>query len=143
MKETNMEHFEDELKCFIKQFGVTRETGKIMACCDMDCDRCALYDSMNCGKERIKWLMSKYKPEPMLTEKERGFVECIETGYIVRDEDGILLWSDDKPYKSVESWETDFNSNVTEIDKTYFSFITWEDEELWSVEELRKLKVEK
>lgn len=86
--------------------------------------------------------MSEYKPEPVLAQREKGFVECIKDGYIARDEDGELFWGDQKPYKEKASWDMGFNADVAEINRETFPFIKWEDEEPWAVEDLRKLKVE-
>ena len=88
--------------------------------------------------------MSKYKPEPVLTAREKGFVECIDGGYIARSEKGLLRWSEDKPEKQDERgrWLVDFELENVTLPSKLFPFITWEDEEPWAVEELRKLKVE-
>lgn len=95
-----------------------------------------------------KWLMSEYKPKPVLTEREKHFVECIKDGYIARDENfHRLYWYPTKPCKIKYGWTFELLKREkiaidTILSFDSFPFITWEDEEPWSVEELRKLKVQ-
>ena len=99
-------------------------------------------DLFNCGARKIKWLMSEYKSEPVLTEREKHFVEFAQEGYLARDKDGKIYRHEEKPYKGNECWHNDSHKfiGVNKV-KNIFPFITWEDEEPWSVEDLRKLKV--
>ena len=126
MKETNMEHFRGEIE--------KEEYGP-------ECD----FFEQECGAARVKWLMSPYKPEPVLTEREKHFVEFVQTGYIARDKSGGMWWHEKKPAKDNEEWQS-FSYTMAMNSKPYkygkdFPFITWEDEEPWAVEDLRKLKV--
>jgi hypothetical protein len=96
--------------------------------------------------------------QPVLTKKEKTFCELLETGYIARDESGSLYYySRYKPTKNIKcaSWELSGDNYSEDYHRiTYddlleylgynikFSFITWEDEEPWRVEDLLKLRVE-
>ena len=148
-KETNMEHFRGEIEAIMKDFegfGVDIDNSKLIVCKSGNCDRCKFSYLNNknsedpCGKHKIKWLMSEYKPEPVLTQREKGFVECIRHGWIAADEVGSRMWYEDKPKKDKEPnvW---LGKKIVTLNDDYFSFITWEDEEPWSVADLRKLKV--
>ena len=81
------------------------------------------------------------------------FCELAEYGYIARDEDGVLTLYLSKPLKNLRTyeWEPDLSKPGSTIhypiygtpfmgDKN-FSFINWEDEEPWAVEDLLKLEV--
>ena len=137
MKETNMEHYRGEIEETGYRFGIV--DGKIVDCHEISCDTCG-FGKPKCVPKRIKWLMSEYKPEPVLTQREKGFVECIRHGWIAADEVGSKMWYEDKPEKAKEPnvW---LGKKIVTLNDDYFPFITWEDEEPWSVKALRKLKV--
>ena len=151
MKETNMEHFRGEIEAFISaksNFGKSKADGTINHCHIIGCDNCEFIEKgMSCDTGTIKWLMSEYKPEPVLTAREKHFVECINDGFIVRDENPYRLhWFSKKPRKTRCGWTADSITQIERIrtnamfDVDMFPFITWEDEEPWSVADLRKLK---
>lgn len=152
MKETNMEHFRGAIEAIMKDFegfGVDIDNSKLIACKSGSCERCKFSYLNNknkedpCAKHKIKWLMSEYKPEPVLTARERGFIECVGKGYISRDKDGALGWSEDKVEKSEadDCWVNGYDRGFATLNRDTFKFITWEDEEPWAVADLRKLKV--
>lgn len=155
MKETNMEHFRGEAEEKKYDFGKRKDssTGKehLISCVGVSCRRCDFYtgnnmddDLFNCSARKIKWLMSEYKPEPVLTAREKHFVEFVQEGWIARDANNGVFWHGAEPKKCDQSWGNDClkYARVDSYDREIFPFITWEDEEPWSVEDLRKLKVQ-
>ena len=143
MKETNMEHFRGDIEAV--GYCISLHNGEVRDCNEgsFNCLECGfqnMYEDFGCQRAIIRWLMSPYKPEPVLTAREKGFVERIGHGWIAADEKGFKMWYEKKPYKTKEPnvW---IETKVIPINDDYFNFITWEDEEPWSVEELRKLKV--
>ena len=148
-----MEHYRERLEKVLKRgkhFGLDRILGGAPAACDdVGCGDCTLTTICTglddrCEIERIKWLMSEYKPELVLTQREKHFVEFVQEGWLARDKYCGIYHYFDKPTKERATWEVD-GCAVVYLDKfgdNLFPFITWEDEEPWSVEELRKLKVE-
>ena len=142
MKETNMEHYRGGIEATKEnEFCFGFADGKIFACNEGKCGmRCEFFGGF-CNANRIKWLMSEYKPEPVLTTREKHFLEFAQKGWIVRDKDGgISFYSRQKPEKVNVRWSP-LNPEVFMTDCGDFPFITWEDEEPWAAEELRKLKV--
>ena len=122
MKETNMEHYRCEIEAIINSENYSdAPTVKF-----------------------FKWLMSEYNPAPVLTEREKHFVEFVQNGWLARDENNAIFWHGAEPKKHEHSWGNNClkYARVDIYDREIFPFITWEDEEPWSVEELRKLKVE-
>lgn len=145
MKETNMEHFRGEIEEFVennRSFGV--KNGVPVDCHIVGCSACELLCN-HCDIGTIKRLMSEYKPEPVLTAREKHFVEFAQEGWLARDDDGELWWYKLKPEKKKEHWSigpvTYSFKGILDFEQ-HFRFITWEDEEPWAVEDLRKLKVE-
>lgn len=146
MKETNMEHFRGEIKKALKanKGGFATTNGKICVCEELadvlGCEECD-FKPPHCITDRMKWLMSEYKEEPVLTQREKHFVEFIETGWIARDKDGTIEWHEEKPVKNSVEWRNAMYMHLDRIVHNLFPFITWEDEEPWAVSDLRKLKV--
>lgn len=139
IKETNMEHFRSEIEK--NEYSLAMTNGKITNCQNTDCGDCE-FNTIRCVREKIKWLMSEYKPEPVLTQREKHFVEFAQEGWLARDESGVMTWFSAYPRKDADGyWNGEIYSfpakKLTEI----FLFINWEDESPWSIEELRKLKV--
>ena len=141
-----MEHFRSEIEKILNRLDYNVPAvvnGKPVTCKGTFCDDCDLHETgESCGTKFMRWLMSEYKEEPVLTAREKHFVEFVQEGWITRDKDGNLYWYEEKPIKCINSsywgWDCRYISFGTiEV----LSFITWEDEEPWSVEELRKLKV--
>lgn len=115
--------------------------GKPIECCRMeDCKNCYRHGNCTDGV-LIKWLLEEHIEKPKLTKKERMFCELVETGWITRDRNGAIWWGYKRPTKKVCSWigagATLYAGAIAK-----FSFIKWEDEEPWSVEDLLKLEVE-
>lgn len=145
MKETNMEHFRSEIEAVGHDFALIN--GKVAKCnrcakCDFETEPDEKWES--CTIKRVRWLMSEYKPEPVLTAREKHFVEFVQEGWLARDEGDYLNYFHGEPCKDDEKWLTgDWRMSFWMMQlNDMFPFITWEDEEPWALEELRKLKVQ-
>lgn len=141
MKETNMEHYRDEIEK--NKYSVAMRNGKLTKCKEIDCAECK-FNTVNCVREKTKWLMSEYKEEPVLTQREKHFVEFAQTGWLARDIDGVLHWfmriPDRNEEEDMRCWNGPVHAFAFKKLNEIFPFITW-DEEAWNIEELRKLKV--
>lgn len=136
---TNFEKYQKEILNIVSKQSLAVKEGKPASCDETNCNECML-DVRQCGRELIKWLYAE--ANTILTAKERTFCEIISEGYIARDKDGDLFYSQsDKPCKEDEIWVVDYNNYIA-LPEDLFKFITWEDEEPWTVEELLKLEVE-
>ena len=135
----NFEKFKDEILEAIKQ-GDNRalKNGVITPCSTTNCMECEFYTGNGCIKKFIKWLYAETKLT--LTAKERALCEIVSEGYIARDEDGELYIYANEPPKGPAGWSGYIN--YIPLNNEYFSFIIWEDEKPWSIEELLKLEVE-
>lgn len=117
-----------------------------IACAKVDCTDCQLNHG-RCHLNLIKWLYEEHKEPHKLTKKERHFCELVETGWIARDVDESLYYFEEEPArdKKRKVWDEVPFSKVIEIDQfddCDFDFITCEDREPWSIEDLLKLEVE-
>ena len=151
-KVTNYEYFKDEIIDLIgrgDRLAVVH--GKPKNCSHVRCAYCDLCpgNGNSCKTYRKKWLEAEHIEKPKLTKKERQFCELVETGWIARDESGVLYYSINKPVKVkvggrwLEGMKyIDIYDIFASVLNHSFSFITWDDAEPWSVEELLKLEVE-
>ena len=152
-KVTNFEFYKDEIinmisvpNCAASSLAVVN--GEPKRCGNTNCLTCEFTDGHGrafegCTFKRKAWLYAEHIEKPKLTKKERQFCELVETGWIARGCDGCLFHFVKKGEKLESAWKG--CSDIC-IDKRFpgceFSFITWDDEEPWSVEELLKLEVE-
>ena len=144
MKETNMEHYRSEIETACH--GIKLKNGEIYMChgaakCS-DCEFRDMYAGLGCQRAIVRWLMSPYKPELVLTAREKHFVEFAQEGWLARDKNNTIFWHGAEPKKYDHSWGNDClkYARVDSYDREMFLFITWKDEEPWAVADLRKLK---
>jgi hypothetical protein len=149
---TNFEYFKNEIIDIIKHSGhtkpaVDRRTGKPCKCDGFNCKECVFIDNCNMANY-YNWGTSEHVEKPELTKKERQFCELVETGWIARDDNDVLFWYEAKPNKGNTMWTSTPYGNYHRLDNKLFShvnckfsFITWNDNEPWSIEDLLKLKV--
>lgn len=73
----NIEKYEEELRPFGTRFAITKY-GKFRSCKEFRCGDCAFHYALDsdCYVARLKWLMKEYK-EPLLTEKEKGYLKNV------------------------------------------------------------------
>lgn len=146
----NREKFTKEIldiACKGNKFGVTK-AGEIISCPETDCKKCLFNDDIDCNVSLEQWSESEYIEKPIITSKEKAFLDTLvpDCKYIARDGNDRLYIYGKKPIREdkSESWVPD-NSNyycvTRDIFGNMFDFIKWEDEEPWSIEGLKKLGV--
>ena len=141
---TNFEYYKDTIleMCNIGA-DLTVKNGELTRCTNTFCHDCDFHKNDSCTASLIKWLYEEHIEQQKLTKKERQFCELIETGYICRDNHCGLWWFKYRPNKNgSKCWDNGCAMNCISNLPCKFSFIQWEDEEPWSVEELLKLEVE-
>ena len=110
-----------------------------------ECSECSLKQVLglkSCHAAMVVELINKeYKEPRKLNKREHGYLEYVENGFITRDESGSLIMSKNMPTKEDTEW-IPHDCNFEIIDRNLFKFITWEDEEPYSVEEMIKWEVE-
>ena len=103
--------------------------------------------SQACSDRLREWAESEYvEKKPTITSREKNFLDTLlllSNCYIARDEDNSLYVYYDKPIRSNKLWISDYAYHDLPKDMygSMFDFIKWEDEEPWSVEDLKKLEV--
>lgn len=141
-----------DIVCNGDAIAVTKDN-QVVNCEDCCCERCLFYKkdtySGYCDTEEIvKWSESEYIEKPTITSREKKFLDLLlpRWKYIVRDKNTSLYVFTTIPRKATDCWSIkDISSNYCHVFKDLlgemFNFIKWEDEEPWSIEDLKKLEV--
>lgn len=132
--------------CDESGFGVYEKTGEMERCTEMHCTECLFYGKKEtCHTSRRKWLESEYIEKPVISKKDRAFLEYLNANinYIARDMDGSWDVYIRKPFKVSDFWkvvgfEKSKSLRMVDID---LPMVKWEDDEPWLIEDLKKLEV--
>ena len=148
----NREKFAKEIvdiACKDDTIAVT-EDNKVVCCMDINCEQCLFHKGDDYGgycddTERIRWVESEYVEKPKITSREKNFLDALLSNcrYIARDKNNLLYVYYDKPIRGNKFWISCYASHNMPKDMygDVFSFIKWEDEEPWIIEDLKKLEV--
>lgn len=146
----NREKFAKEIldiACKGNHFGVTK-AGEIISCPETDCEKCLFNDDIDCDVSLEQWSESEYIEEPKytITSREKNLLDVLlpSCKYIARDNNNELYIYNEKPTRTDCDWYS--NDGIlcrisTRFFGNMFDFIKWEDEEPWSIEDLKKLEV--
>lgn len=143
----NKEKFEKEIveiACDGNSVAVDKCTGKIEPCGYLACSNCLFNDSHKCGKVIRSWAESEHIEKPVISKKDRAFLEYLNANinYIARDMDGSLYVYIRKPFKAFDYWkvvgfEKSKSLRMVKID---LPMVKWSDDSPWLIEDLKKLE---
>ena len=150
----NREKFAKEILDIACNGGIIAVTkyNKVVRCMDIHCEQCLFHKGDDYGgycydTKRIRWAESEYVAKPTITSREKKFLDVLlpKWKYIARDSNNSLFIYPIKPIRFGTCWMVKNDYNVYKIAKyvygNMFNFIRWEDEEPWSIEDLKKLEV--
>lgn len=138
-----------EIACEGNEFAVSKETGKPVRCVDMRCSLCAINLNEDkyktCTDYRKEWAESECIKRPVISKKDRAFLDCLKNRwkYMARDglSDAVYVFSEiPKKDKFVYSYTGEVRRASTDFNVD-FPMVKWEDEEPWLIEDLKKLEV--
>lgn len=139
----NWEKYEKEIK-ELNSLAFSKNRNTFGYCENTVCDNCDFDETgTDCIQKKINWLYKEVKP--ILTKDERAFCEMFDIDssgetYITRDAGGRLeLWAD-KPINCDGYW-SEADAGIR-LDPSYFLFISYKDENPWSIADLLELEVE-
>lgn len=134
-----------ELACDVNGIAVDKHSGTVCSCNYVPCSNCLFDDSKDCIKRRKDWAESEYIENPVISKRDRAFLECIREEYkfIARDMSGNLYIYARKPYKQIDCWDSSEHEMqealcMLNVD---FPMVKWSDSEPWLIEDLKKLEV--
>lgn len=145
----NGEKYRDKLLKFIEEkdagsFTFSKgEEGKFWQCGGRRCSECGMSkERSNCTVARLKWLLSEYKEPVKLTELEHGILEYLlekrQYRFVVRERNDCLYIYKSNPKKEVDGWQSLSMSCGLCPFNGLFEFVTWEDSEPTSIEDVLK-----
>ena len=139
-----------KISCDCYNIAVNKITGKPEKCCLLiNCTECLFSgDDGSCnGNEKTReWAESEYIEKPMISKKDRAFLEYLDKKYkyIARDNYTSLCAHIAKPRKSYAIWKTKPGDKYLCFDGLIgvdFPMVKWSDSEPWLIEDLKKLEV--
>lgn len=133
-----------EIACSGDTIAVTKEGEHVVRCSGTACSEC-LFVRCNCENEMKEWAEQEYIEKPVISKRDRAFLECIGKGikYITRDMNGGLFIYIIKPHKLIDCWGScgvEPNKSL-EFFKVNLPMVKWSDKEPWLIEDLKKLEV--
>ena len=139
-----------DIACVGNNFAVEEKTGNVVYCNSITCSDCLFaktFETPNeCITERRKWAESEYIEKPVISKRDRAFLEYIEEEfiYIARNEDERLFLFANKAVKMDEFGMFTCEGLYTRALYAFnidFPMVKWEDDEPWLIEDLKKLEV--
>lgn len=144
----NKEKFADEIvdfACRRDSIAVDNKR-KVTSCLGLiRCKNCRFREEIDCKLAIKDWLEEEYVEPPVISKKDKVFLEYLKDGYkyITRDYTGGIFLHINKPKRISSYW---FSTPATEAVSIKpfdvdFPMIKWEDEEPWKIDDLEKLEV--
>ena len=132
-----------DIACNGRDVAVCKSTGKPIDCVDIVCSKCS-FAVGSCTELRKEWAESEYIEKPVISKRDREFLEHINCNYkyIARDMRGGLCVFLGEPRKMNDCWvSTGEMRNGLKIFNIDFPMIEWGKPEPWLIEDLKKLEV--
>ena len=111
----------------------------------MHCTECLFYGKKEtCHTSRRKWLESEYIEKPVISKRDRAFLEYLgkELKYIVRSKSDNLMAFQNSAEKREDGWVIGSGA-LKSLKKLNIDFpmVKWSDGKPWLIEDLKKLEV--
>lgn len=101
-KETNFEHFKNEIKD--KQFDFAVIDGEFLSCKNYLCDACLFNDCKGtCDVVKTKWLYKRHKKKYKLTQFEYDLLQSHADGYRFKDISPLIKMKEKGYFKDVNN----------------------------------------
>lgn len=96
-----------DIACDGDDIAIDKRTGKVSSCTHVPCSNC-LFCKNGCAKGRREWAESEYIEKPVISKRDREFLEYLNVNmeYIARDPSGGLYIYIRKPYKQIYCWSS-------------------------------------
>ena len=131
------------IACDGDDIAIDKRTEKVSSCTHVPCSNC-LFCKNGCAKGRREWAESEYIEKPVISKKDRTFLEYLgkELKYIARSKSDNLMVFQNSAEKRGDGWgigSGEFKSlKKFNID---FPMVKWSDGKPWLIEDLKKLEV--
>ena len=133
-----------KIACDGNSIAVVRSTGELRPCCEISCGECLFTTDMpSCSEEIRKWAESEHVKRPVISKRDRAFLDYIDNTYksVIRDKDGKLFVC--KNIHAVNDKWFSVDSDYTYISgfNVQFPMVNVVSPTVWSVDDLKKLEV--
>ena len=134
-----------DIACSGDRIAVIGKSGRIVSCGSILCSKC-LFSYHDCRKKTREWAESEYVEKPVISKKDRAFLEYLRDNFktIARDENGtICVFTGISKKSEVRSAFVydGFYRNISNLFYVDLPMVKWEDDEPWLIEDLKKLEV--
>lgn len=102
-KESNFEHYKDEIKCAGYDFALVN--GKPTTCKWLLCDQCFFKDRLLCSKNRMEWMLKPFKRKYQLTQFEYDLLQSYASGYKFKDVMPLIAMKEKGYFKCIDENE--------------------------------------
>lgn len=136
-----------EIACDGNDIAFNKNTGKLESCESLNCHECLFsrYDNKSCGNIVREWAESEYIEKPVISKKDREFLEYIDKKfkYIVRTFAGDIRLFCVEPRKGYMEWRSNYPTLTSLLDSLNIDFpmVKWDNKEPWVIDDLKKLEV--
>lgn len=138
-----------EIACDGGSIAVDKKSENLSPCFSISCSNCLFYipnEGICNYKKKRKWAESEYIEKPVISKRDRAFLEYLDKKYeyIARDENRCLMTYEHSVTKGEDGWNYDFGAikSLSGLD-VQFPMVKWSDSKPWLIEDLKKLEVVK
>lgn len=128
-------------------FGVYAGTDEMESCKIMTCEECAFLGMKNsCHTEKLKWLDQEYIEKPVISKRDRAFLDYLRDRwkYMARDNISNIVYAFTEIPEKSKFGHFAYTGEARRISSDFnvvFPMVKWSDEEPWLIENLKKLEV--
>ena len=144
-----------EMACHGQKMAMDKNTGRLLPCTrKFPCHNCGFGGTeKNCDETAREWANAECSTENSgnlvldedlrISRKDRDFLDYVgdEYVYITRAMDGDLYLHQSKPTKRTDCWKSKETPFIIKGDKVDFPMVTWEDDCVWFIDELKTMDV--
>lgn len=133
--------------CDESGFGVYEKTGEMERCMKMHCTECLFYGKKEtCHTSRRKWLESEYIEKPVISKRDRAFLDYLRDRwkYMARDNISNAVYVFTEIPEKSEVGHFVYTGEARRISSDFnvvFPMVKLSDSEPWLIEDLKKLEV--
>lgn len=133
--------------CDESGFGVYEKTGEMEGCMKMHCTECLFYGKKEtCHTSRRKWLESEYIEKPVISKRDRAFLDYLRDRwkYMARDNISNAVYVFTEIPEKSEVGHFVYTGEARRISSDFnvvFPMVKLSDSEPWLIEDLKKLEV--
>lgn len=130
-------------------FGFNKYSGEIRRCNEVSCAECLFCESHgadDCDKLKKEWAESEYIEKPVISKRDRAFLDCLRDRwkYMARDNISNAVYVFTEIPEKSEVGHFTCTGEARRISSDFnvaFPIVKWSNEVPWLIEDLKKLEV--